>query len=306
MQSWPRADLRAADLCYAGSMDLDVLKELLERPLDSHKYKFGHVLVTGGSPGMVGAPLLAGMAALRVGAGLVTIGSPAKVTDKLEKRVKEIMTLALPDDGDLAADRLKDFMDERKVSAVVIGPGMAPTSEARDLVEHLLDSTRLPLILDGGALGVLRGHVDRLDGSQSTGLVLTPHTGEFQRLIDSELPGERDKLRAIAAEFAEDHGVTLVLKGNPTYVARPTGSVYENTTGNPGLATAGTGDVLSGVIAGIIAQGIDPQTAAETGVYLHGLAGDIAAESKTQPGMVASDVVDAIPAALRRVSGEDA
>lgn len=286
-------------------MDLAILSRLLERPLDSHKYKYGHVLIVGGSRGMVGAPLLAGMAALRTGAGLVTIASSGDVTDKLEKRVREIMTLELPSDGSDAAAKLEDFVLDRKVSVIVIGPGMAVKAEARTLVEHLLDSIRLPLIVDGGALGILRGHVDRLDSSASKALILTPHTGEFQRLADMELPGERSKLRDMAAEFAEDHDVTLVLKGNPTYVARPTGSVYENTTGNPGLATAGTGDVLSGVIAGIIAQGIGPPEAAETGVYLHGLAGDIASDEKTQPGVIAGDVIEAIPAALKHIAGED-
>jgi ADP-dependent NAD(P)H-hydrate dehydratase / NAD(P)H-hydrate epimerase len=283
----------------------DILERLLERPLDSHKYKYGHVLVVGGSPGMVGAPLLAGMAALRTGAGLVTIAAGGKVAGKLEERVKEIMTLELPSDGADAAARIEGFALERKVSVIVAGPGMAVTPEARTLVEHLLDGIRLPLIVDGGALGILRGHVDRLDSSASKALVLTPHAGEFQRLADAELPGERSELRDMAAEFAEDHDVTLVLKGNPTYVARPTGSVYENTTGNPGLATAGTGDVLSGVIAGIIAQGIGPQEAAETGVYLHGLAGDIASAEKTQPGVIAGDVIEAIPAALKHIAGED-
>ncbi len=251
---------------------------------------------------MVGAPLLAGMAGLRTGAGLVTIASGSKVTDKLEKRVKEIMTLALPASGDEAAAKIESFVNDRRVSVIVIGPGMAVTTGARALVGRLLDSIKLPVILDGGAFGIMRGHLDRLDSSASKALILTPHTGEFQRLLNSELPGERSELKPVAAEFAENHDITLVLKGQPTYVARPTGSIYENTTGNPGLATAGTGDVLSGMIAGIIAQGIDPQEAAETGVYLHGLSGDIASEEKTQAGMVASDVIEAIPAALKRVA----
>ncbi len=280
-------------------MHADVFSRLLSRRPDSHKYQYGHVLIIGGSPGMVGAPLLAGMAALRTGAGLVTIAARADVASKLEKRIKEIMTLALPEDAADAVSAIEDFTMVRKVSVIIIGPGLAASPESRSLVEKLLDTVKLPMIIDGGALNVLQRHLDRIDSAVSKALILTPHTGEFQRLA-GELPSERSALKDVASSFAEDHTVTLVLKGQPTYVAHSDGSVYENTTGNPGLATAGTGDVLAGVIAGMIAQGIEPAKAAEAAVYLHGLAGDIAAADKTEPGMVAGDVIDALPAALRR------
>lgn len=283
-------------------MHENIFSLILDRASDSHKYQFGHVLVVGGSPGMVGAPLLSGMAALRTGAGLATIAAAAPVADKLERRVKEIMTLALPEDPSGAAARLDDFIRERKVSVIVIGPGLAVTTENRTLIGRLLDGVRLPMVIDGGALGALRQHLDRLDSAASGSLILTPHTGEFRRLVDEELPAGREQLRPIAARFAQDHDVTMALKGHPTYVAHPDGSVYENATGNPGLATAGTGDVLSGMIAGLIAQDVDPAKAAEAGVYLHGLAGDIAADAKTQPGMTATDVIDAIPQALKQAS----
>lgn len=283
-------------------MDPDVFSLLLERKPDTHKYDYGHVLVIGGSPGMTGAPLLAGMAALRTGAGLATIAAPAGVADKLEKRVKELMTLELPGEPAAAAAAIEDFIAARKVSVLVIGPGLAVSPESRALVEKLLDTVRLPAVLDGGALGVLARHLDRIDSAVSKSLILTPHTGEFQRLADGELPSEKSALKDMAVRFAEDHGATLVLKGRPTYVAQSNGSIYENDTGNPGLATAGTGDVLAGVIAGMIAQDMDPPRAAKAAVYLHGLAGDIAAAEKTEPGMVAGDVIDALPAALRRIA----
>jgi NAD(P)H-hydrate epimerase len=265
-------------------MYTNIFAQLLNRPADSHKYQYGHVLVVGGSPGMVGAPLLSGMAALRTGAGLVTIAAPADVTDKLERRVKAIMTLTLP-------ANLENFIKERKVSVAVIGPGLQPTAETASLVKELL-RTDIPLIIDGGALQ------NNLTFSKHA--ILTPHTGEFQRLTDVELPTARPDLKPIAIRFVKIHHVTLVLKGQPTYVAHSDGSLYENTTGNPGLATAGTGDVLTGVIASLIAQKIEPEKAAEIGVYLHGLAGDIAAAEKTEPGMIAGDVIEALPEALRR------
>jgi len=279
-------------------MDKQVFARLFERAADSHKYRYGHVLVIGGSPGMVGAPLLAGMAALRAGAGLVTIASMPEVIDKLERRVKEIMTFALT--GREAAAAIQKFIEERKVSVVIIGPGMEP--ESAPLVEKLLPDTKLPLVIDGGALGALQHHTDRLQEAPSQVIVLTPHTGEFQKLVDKPLPEKRTDLKPIARAFAKAHGVTVVLKGEPTYVAHPDENLYENTTGNPGLATAGTGDVLTGVIAGLLAQGLEPHEAVEAAVYIHGLAGDIGAEAKTEPGMVASDVVEAIPQALRSIS----
>ncbi len=279
---------------------------MLNRPGNSHKYDYGHVLVVGGSPGMVGAPLLAAMAALRTGAGLATIAASGDVTDKLEKRVEEVMTLSLPSDVTRAADTIADFIAKRKVSVLIIGPGLAVTPETRGLIERLLESVKLPVIIDGGGLGALQQHLDRLDSASSKAITLTPHEGEFQRLVGQRLPAERPDLKPLAAAFAEDHGVTLVLKGHPTYVVHSDGSVYENETGNAGLATAGTGDVLSGIIGGIIAQGVEPGAAAIAAVYLHGLAGDIAAEQKTEPGMIATDVIDAIPAALKHIENHGA
>jgi len=276
----------------------EVFRQLLKRRADSHKYDFGHVLVVGGSPGMVGAPFLAARAALRVGAGLVTIASSPEVTDKLEKRVEEIMTLALPPSKELSA--IEDFIKSRKVSVLVIGPGLKDVNLAKELIQKI----NLPMIIDGGALNALQGQ--SLQG-QITGrkaVILTPHLGEFGRFFDEPLPKNQAGLKLIPAKFAQDNKVTLVLKGHPTYVAHPDGSLYVNTTGNPGLATAGTGDVLSGIIAGIIAQGIEPAKAAEVAVYLHGLAGDLAAMDKTQPGLIASDIIEYIPAALKSLENK--
>jgi ADP-dependent NAD(P)H-hydrate dehydratase / NAD(P)H-hydrate epimerase len=282
-----------------------IITQLLARRHDSHKYEYGHVLVIGGSPGMVGAPLLVGRAAMRTGAGLVTIASTAEVIDKLETRVEEIMTLTLPSTAPEAVVALQKFVADRSVSVLVVGPGLTSKPASIALVKHFLHNTELPMIIDAGGLTILHDSLglDQLDNAASGAILLTPHVGELQRLTDTDLPAKRSALKPIAIEFARKHKVTLVLKGQPTYVAHSHGSLYENTTGNPGLATAGTGDVLSGVIAGMIAQHIEPQRAAEAGVYLHGLAGDIAAANKTEPGMIASDVIEAIPVALKSATG---
>ncbi|HVX57645.1 MAG TPA: NAD(P)H-hydrate dehydratase [Candidatus Saccharimonadales bacterium] len=281
---------------------LEIFAKLLNRPADSYKYQFGHVLVLGGSPGMVGAPLLSGLAALRTGAGLVTVAAAAEVTDKLERRVKELMTLSLPAEPAAAAAEIQRFVRDRKVSVMVVGPGLAVTPGTRALLEQLLGTLELPLIIDGGGLGALQ--TEWLPKAAPPAVILTPHTGEFQRLLPTALPSQRAALKPIAAQFAQANHVTLVLKGQPTYVAHSDGPVHENTTGNPGLATAGTGDVLSGTIAGLIAQHVEPPQAAEAAVYLHGLAGDLAADAKTEPGMIASDVIEAIPAAFQRIASD--
>lgn len=281
-------------------MDKKVLEQLLKRPDDGYKYSFGHTLIVGGSPGMVGAPLLSGKAALRTGAGLVTIASEDAVITKIENRVEEIMTLSMPKASGEANALLQAFITERKVTVMVLGPGLQPSVQLGNLIEKLIEQQSVPFIIDGGALGALRDHPEVVLRARSHAIILTPHLGEFKRLVNIKLPEEHSELKPIAKQFAEAANVHLVLKGHPTYVSHPDGELYENTTGNPGLATAGTGDVLTGVIAGIISQGVAPEKATELAVYLHGLAGDIAAQEKTQPGMIASDVIEAIPAAYRR------
>ncbi len=253
---------------------------------------------------MVGAPLLTGKAALRTGAGLVTIASTSEVTDKLEKRVEEIMTLSLPTNAQEAFSALEEFIKNRKVSVIVIGPGLKPDPYYEIIIEKLLQNQSLPLIIDGGGLSLIRSNLDQLKNSASSTIILTPHFGEFERLLDKKLPSERIELKPIVTDFARNYKVTLVLKGHPTYVAGPSSQIYENLTGGPGLATAGSGDVLSGIISGIISQNIDSTEATEAAVYLHGLAGDIATSLKTEPGMIASDIIESIPPALKQIESK--
>jgi NAD(P)H-hydrate epimerase len=271
-----------------------VIRQLLNRPADSHKYNYGHLLVIGGSLGMVGAPLLSGMAALRVGAGLVSIASIPTVIDKLEKRVLEIMTLALPEKE--IASVLTSFMSSRKVSVLAIGPGMEPKFALA--IATITQDVDLPLIIDGGGLGALQNHPKLLERRTKAPRILTPHLGEFQRFFNEPLTKESNQLLFLAANFAKTNQVILVLKGHPTYVFNIDGTSNRIDSGTPALATAGTGDVLTGLIGGIIAQGIEPLPAVITAVYLHGKAGDLAAQSKTTPGVIASDVIEEITAAL--------
>lgn len=247
---------------------------------------------------MVGAPFLAGMGSLRTGAGLVTIASTLDVVDKLEKRVVEIMTLRISDDCADATKTLLEFIEQRRVSALVLGSGMNPASA--EIVNELIPFISIPAVLDAGAVTCYADNLSLLDkvSQNNPQLVLTPHDGEFKKLTGFELPADTDDRKKIAENFATIHRLTLVCKGFPTLVAHADGTIYENHTGNPGLATAGTGDVLTGVIAGLFAQGYSATDAADTGVYLHGLAADIAVRDTTQPGLIASDVAEYIPQAL--------
>lgn len=248
---------------------------------------------------MVGAPFLAAQAALRVGAGLVTIASDKPVIEKLEKRVVEIMTLAVSMRSAQSVSVIKEYIKVRKVSVLVIGPGLS--KDAAPLVTELIKTIPLPIVVDGGALAIAADDNKILKQRASNHLVLTPHLGELQRFFKQPLPKSQSALVSIAKDFAVAERLTLIVKGNPTHTITADGSVEQNNTGGPALATAGTGDVLSGIIGGIIAQGISPEEAAPAAVYLHGATGDLAAQSHTEPGVIASDVIDCIPKALKKI-----
>jgi NAD(P)H-hydrate epimerase len=274
-------------------------QQFLDRPAHAHKYDFGHVLVVGGSPGMMGAPLLAAMAALRMGAGLVTIASLSGVVDKLESRVLEIMTEPIANMSPAAAGRLVKFVRERHVRVVVLGPGQSPEWHAFD--RDILRELDIPVVIDGGGIGAFEGRLHDLSKvAETKAIILTPHTGEMARLTGTALTDSLELRTAVARSFVKEHHVTLVLKGHATVVAAEHHEPYHNDTGNSGMATAGSGDVLSGIIGALLAQGLPPKEAAERGVHVHGMAGDIAAEQYTQPGMIASDIISCLPEALRR------
>ncbi|MBP9116186.1 MAG: NAD(P)H-hydrate dehydratase [Acidimicrobiia bacterium] len=279
-------------------MEHKLLSKLINRKDDTNKYSYGHVLIIGGSPGTVGAPLLSAMASLRIGAGLVTIASSINVIDKLEKRVLEAMTLRIPENENEAFDSLNKFIKERKISVVLIGPGLVNFNA--NLIKKLIANISIPTILDAGALTCFKDDLVKLKQAsiRNKQFIFTPHDGEFKKLTGIELPSDIHSRKEVAALYSKEFEVVLVSKANKTLVAGPDGSIYENYTGNPGLATAGTGDVLAGIIAGLLAQGFTTFEASQLGVYLHGLAGDIAAQEKTQPGIIASDVIGYLPNAL--------
>lgn len=278
----------------------DVRNFLPRRSADAHKYQNGSVFVLAGSTGLTGAAALASMGALRSGAGIVHLGIPASLNAILESKLTEVMTVPYREtnSGSLGmADA--DAMRERAAAAdvIVLGPGLSRDEETLQLVRHLITTVSKPMLLDADALFALGGHTDILRETEVP-LILTPHAGEFARLV----PHTKEEIAAgrieLARKFAGDFGVTLVLKGATTVIATQEGKVMVNPTGNPGMATAGTGDVLSGVIGGLLAQGLSPEWAASIGVYLHGYAGDLAQERRGTHGMIATDLLDALPDSL--------
>ena len=276
------------------------------RPSASHKGTYGRVLVVAGSTGMTGAAALASEAALRAGAGLVTLAIPKHLNPILEGLLPEVMTLPLPETevGSLsgpATSAILEFLEKTK-SVLAIGPGLSQHPDTVALVHQLVRENReqalgLRMVIDADGLNALAKAPDIIS-LLDRDTVLTPHPGEMSRLTDTAVPTLESDRISIAQQFANEYSVTLVFKGAPTVTAGANREVWINSTGNPGMATGGMGDVLTGVIAGLMAQEHSSETAAVLGVYIHGLAGDIAAEAFGMPGLIASDVLKAVPKAI--------
>jgi NAD(P)H-hydrate epimerase len=280
---------------------------LAPRPRDSNKGMFGHVLIIGGSFGKSGAAGMAGMAALRAGAGLSTIATPARVLSSVASFAAELMTEPLAETAAgsiaLAAAESGRFTDLAKpMTVVAIGPGIGRDPETVQFVHEAVRQTKVPLVLDADGLNAFEGQTNLLDGRRRP-LVLTPHPGEMARLAGISIKAVQSDRLNVARSFARDHHLVLVLKGDRTIIAFPDGSAWVNPTGNPGMATGGTGDILTGMTAGVIAQmPNDYARAAIAAVYLHGLAGDVAAERMGEHSLVATDLLNGLPEAFRRAS----
>ena len=276
---------------------------LPERVPSAHKGTFGHAGIIAGSVGKTGAAALAARAALRVGAGLVTVATPSSVNDVLEAKLLEAMTMPLPETkartlARSGLDRVLAFIQAR--TAVAIGPGLSTHHETVELVQSLMKHLDRPSVLDADALNALAGRASLLTEC-TTPPILTPHPGEMARLeVDATTQSVNADRIGTARRFARERGVFVVLKGARTVIARPDGLVAICPTGNPGMATAGTGDVLTGMIVGLLAQRVPAWEAACAATYFHGLAGDLASHHLGQSGMLASDLIAQIPYALQQ------
>ncbi len=282
--------------------------QLLRRKPDTHKGDFGHILILAGSVRFSGAGVLASHAAMRSGAGLVTLGVPKGLNSSIVKiKPREVMTLPLDQTsrGNLslsAYSKIKEFYNN--IDVAVLGPGLDQEYSTQRLIIKLISEMNKALVIDADALNALAKHKDYLIKikGKTRPAIITPHPGEMSRLTGVGIKILQKERKRIASKFARDFGLTVVLKGNDTVVADSRGRMYINKTGNPGMATAGSGDVLSGIIAAFLGQGLEAFIAAKCAVYIHGLAGDLAAKEKTQLGLIASDIIDKIPQAIKMCS----
>ncbi|PKM77348.1 MAG: bifunctional ADP-dependent NAD(P)H-hydrate dehydratase/NAD(P)H-hydrate epimerase [Firmicutes bacterium HGW-Firmicutes-15] len=281
-----------------------MVKRLLKpRMPESHKGTYGHALVIGGSTGMTGAVIMTSYAALRTGAGLVTAALPESLVPILEASVMEVMSRALPETSEAtisleALPAIENLLGT--VSVCAIGPGMSTYQEANAILRQVLEKSGVPILIDADGLNALAGDTAIFKDRQVP-IVITPHPGEMARLTGLTVEEIQQNRLEIARNYAVEWGITVVLKGNKTVVASPSGEVFINMCGNPGMATAGSGDVLSGIILGLMAQGLRPQSAAVAGVYIHGSAGDRAAEILGQRGLIAGDLLNHLPYVLHEL-----
>jgi NAD(P)H-hydrate epimerase len=289
--------------------------QLLHRRVNAHKRDFGHIFILAGSAKFSGAAVLCSEAAMLSGAGLVTLGIPKILNTAIIKiKPKEVMTLSLPQTRDVTLSlagfkKIKEFI--KNIDVLIIGPGLTQNKSTQGLVRKLILKIDKPTVIDADGLNALVGHLNILRTTnpawpagrhEPRTTILTPHPGEMARLLGISIKEVQGNREYIAKKFARDYKVTVVLKGYRTVTADYKDNLYINRTGNPGMATAGSGDVLTGMIGAFLGQGLNAFEAVKYAVYLHGLAGDIAAAEKTQLGMIASDIIEKIPEAIKRCS----
>lgn len=279
--------------------------QLLRRKADSHKGDYGKVLILAGSNRFSGAALLCAESTLRAGAGAVTVGIPAGINLAVIKtKTKEVMTLPLPQTrvGTLslaAFSKIKSFL--KNTDVLIIGPGLGCDRSTYALVRKIIKGSSLPVVIDADALNALGDHLGILKYRKGK-VILTPHAKEMSGLCGIDIDIIKKNRKLVAKKYAKDYNSIIILKGNQSIVTDGLRKFYINKTGNPGMATAGSGDVLSGIVGAFLAQGIDAFSAAKYATHIHGLAGDIAASDKTQMGLIASDIISRIPDALKQCS----
>jgi NAD(P)H-hydrate epimerase len=268
---------------------------------DTHKGDYGHLLVIAGSVGKTGAAAMTCETALRIGAGLVTLAIPKSLNAIMEVKLTEVMTEPLPETPKQTLS-LRAFSSILRLcenkKAVIIGPGIGTFKETQSLILKLIKTLNLPIILDADGLTALATQPKTLPTTNRS-LILTPHPGEMAKLIRSTPKDVQEDRISISRNFAQSHHVHLVLKGHRSLIATPKGEVFINPTGNPGMASGGTGDVLTGMIGGLICQGFDILQSLQMAVYLHGLAGDEMAQELGEKSLIARDIIEKIPALLQ-------
>jgi len=282
----------------------DVQQGLPVRSIEAHKQSVGKILILAGSKGLSGAALLCSQSAMKAGAGAVVLGIPSAVFSTVSRRTLEVMPFELPStsEGSSAYSSIESLVPKMKwADVILIGPGLSENPETVKLIQKIIATSSKTLVIDADGLNALSKDISLLKKRKCESVILTPHLGEFSRLSGLSVE-EIDKNKIeIARSFARKNNVVLVLKGASTIVADHEGNIFVNSTGNPGMATAGSGDVLAGVIAALVGQHNTPVQAAINGVYAHGRSGDIARDELGEMGMLASDIMRRIPAVLKHL-----
>ena len=289
----PEAAIAAVEGPYLELMTRDIIRPLVEpRPADSHKGDYGHVLIIAGGRGKTGAAYLSAMGALKSGAGLVTVATPASCQPIVAMMAPEYMTDPLVEgpEGAIAFEALEHVLT-RQVDVIAIGPGIGTSPGTVAFVRGLLDRAGVPLVLDADALNAFDLSPELLVGPEGRDVIITPHPGELARLVGVTTADVQANRIEIAQGFAETHQLYVVLKGHRSLIATPEGRVFVNPTGNPGMATGGMGDLLTGMIAAWLGQLLDAEAACKLAVYLHGLAGDLADAAEGEVALTPSDVL---------------
>ncbi|MDP4179979.1 MAG: NAD(P)H-hydrate dehydratase [Bacillota bacterium] len=273
------------------------------RSSQSSKGDYGRVFIVSGSTGMIGSGCLCANAALRSGAGLVYLGVPASLAGIYQSHLLEPITFPLEDHtkGYLADESCGEILKKmQNMKVLAIGPGLSTNENIKEIMINIFENSSIPLVLDADALNAVSEDISMLKKIKVP-CVITPHPGEMSRLLGISIKDIQNDRIKLAMKFADKYNVITVLKGMRTIIALPDGNIHINPTGNPGMATAGTGDVLTGIIAGFIGQGMEPEKAAIAGVYIHGLAGDMTAEKMGQHGLIAGDLVKELPYAIKKL-----
>ena len=317
----PPGEMRAGDIVIADigipnevleavdgpRMDLSTrasMRELISpRTPDTHKGDYGRVLVVAGSPGKTGAAYLSAVGALRSGAGLVTVATPASCQAVVAGMGPEYMTEALAETGDGLDPESVDRVIDLARDVIALGPGLGQARDTRAFIQRLVDRAGMPLVVDADGLNAFVDHPERLSGREGRDVIITPHPGEMARLVGMTTQEVQASRIEVARNFARSHHLFVVLKGHRTLIATPDEKIFINPTGNPGMATGGTGDVLTGMIAAWLAQLLDAEAACRLAVYLHGLAGDLVEAEEGEVAMTSADVAAHLGAAVLELTG---
>ncbi|NLM13535.1 MAG: NAD(P)H-hydrate dehydratase [Epulopiscium sp.] len=296
----PKEIIDCAQLKMNILMDEEVGSFIPSRFPRSNKGTYGRVQVLAGSKGMTGAAALTCTGAFKIGAGLVSLGIPRSINDILQTKLTEVITIPIREkDGKLCRESFEDIKPYlEKATVIAVGPGIGQGPQIIEFMELLIKNIRIPLVVDADGINAIAKNIEMLRNLKVP-VVLTPHPGEMGRLIHKSTEEVLANPIGIVREFCHKWNVILVLKDAKTIIGDPDGQIYINTTGNPGMATAGSGDVLTGIIAGLIGQGLNPYKAAVLGAFIHGKAGDLAASELGQHGMLAGDICNYVPKAMK-------